>query len=349
MRAAARPDLIAARDRIAHLAGQCGQDPAEVLSVERLGHLSGIEPALIPQVLAGTAAEVPLERRVHERFLRLRATRRDKHGREWSLAAIAEDFDAPGASLGPLNAGTGLPRLGHAAGVQRFFGVYAGFLLADSRSAVERALAAGPDGPAAADDLDHLSYLSGLTPQAIRLTLDGHPPRLPLREQVRLRFEHLRRTRPRADGRPYSLTAIAGSFDASGQSLTRPARGEGLPNLAAAAGIQRFYGVEGGFLMADDAEALAGVLGCVESELRSVRAGGTGGENPMLAVLRAHDVRSIVTRAGRLSPAGWKSLADYLDELLAREGRPVPREPEPGTTGPGGGDGARVPGGEEAP
>ncbi|MFF4319844.1 hypothetical protein [Streptomyces sp. NPDC001568] len=335
MRAPARPDLSAAWDRVAELAGQCGQDPAEVLSVERLAHLSGVEPAMIPGVVTGTAVEVPLERRVHGRFLRLRATRRDKHGREWSLAAIAEDFDAPGASLGPLNAGTGLPRLGHAAGVQRFFGVYAGFLLADSKSAVERALAtAAPDGPAAADDLDHLSYLSGLTPRAIRLTLDGNPPRLPLREQVRLRFEHLRRTRPRADGQPHSLTAIAGSFDASGQSLTRLTRGEGLPNLAAAAGIQRFYGVEGGFLMAGDAEALAGVLGCIEGELRSGGADGTNGENPMLSVLRAHDVRSIVTRAGRLSPAGWKSLADYLDELLAREGRPAPRVPAPGA-GPG--------------
>ncbi|MET9610597.1 hypothetical protein ABZZ17_36895 [Streptomyces sp. NPDC006512] len=333
MRAAARSDLSAAWDRVVELARRCGRDPDEVLAVERLGHLSGVEPALIPQVVAGTAAEVPLERRVHQRFLRLRATRRDKHGREWSLAAIAEDFDAPGASLGPLNAGTGLPRLGHAAGVQRFFGVYAGFLLADSKSAVERALAtAGPDGPAAADDLDHLSYLSGLTPQAIRLTLDGNPPRLPLREQVRLRFEHLRRTRPRADGQPHSLTAIAGSFDASGQSLTRLAQGEGLPNLAAAAGIQRFYGVEGGFLLDGDAQALAGVLGGIERELRAAGADGSDGANPMLAVLRAHDVRSIVTRAGRLSPAGWKSLADYLDDLLAREGQPVPRRADaPGT------------------
>ncbi|MGW0395981.1 hypothetical protein ACWDYJ_35005 [Streptomyces sp. NPDC003042] len=322
MRAAARPDLSAAWGRVVELAEQRGQDPAEVLAVERLGHLSGVEPEVIHRVVAGTAAEMPLERRVHQRFLRLRATRRDRHGREWSLAAIAEDFHAPGASLGPLNAGTGLPRLGHAAGVQRFFGVYAGFLLADSKSAVERALAThGPDataGPSATDDLERLSHLSGLTPDAIRLTLDGHPPRLPLKEQVRLRFEHLRRTRPRPDGRPYSLTAIARSFDASGQSLTRLAQGEGLPNLVAAAGIQRFYGVEGGFLLADDTEALARVLAGIERELRAAE---PQYENPMLAVLRAHDVRSIVTRAGQLSPAGWKSLADHLDQLLAREGR----------------------------
>ncbi|MER6444594.1 hypothetical protein [Streptomyces venezuelae] len=319
MRAAARPDLAAARRRIRALAQDHGQDPAEVLSAERLSRLSGVEPGRVPQVVAGTAVEVPLERRVHQRFLLLRATRRDKHGREWPLAAIAEDFDAPGASLGPLNAGTGLPRLGHAAGVQRFFGVHAGFLLADSKSAVERALAlsAGtvPDGR---DDLEHLSYLTGMTPRAIRLTLDGRPPRLPLKEQVHLRFEHLRRTRVREDGQPHSLTAIARSFDASGQSLTRLARGEGLPNLAAAAGIQRFYGVEGGYLLADDTEALAGALALIEAELESVV---RERENPMLAVLRAHDVRSIVTRAGRLSPRGWKSLADHLDDLLAREGQ----------------------------
>ncbi|MFD9335423.1 hypothetical protein ACFWBF_13605 [Streptomyces sp. NPDC060028] len=321
---AARPDLDTIWGRVVELAGQRGQDPAEVLSVERLSHLSGVEPALIPRVVAGAAPELPLCRRVHQRFLRLRSTRRDRYGREWSLAAIAEDFDAPGASLGPLNAGTGLPRLGHAAGVQRFFGVYAGFLLADSKSAVERALATtalGPAGPADADDLEHLSYLTGITPQGIRLTLDGTPPRLPLKEQVRLRFEHLRRTRRREDGQPHSLSAIAGSFDASGQSLTRLARGDGLPNLAAAAGIQRFYGVESGFLLADDTEALGSALARVERELEAAeRAVG----NPMLAVMRAHDVRNIVTRAGKLSPGGWKSLADHLDDLLAREGQLSP-------------------------
>ncbi|MEU9417137.1 hypothetical protein [Streptomyces sp. NPDC048272] len=347
MRAAARPDLTTIRDRVARLAEHRGQDPADVLSVERLGHLSGVEPELIPRVLAGEAPEVPLTRRVHRRFLRLRETRRDKHGREWSLAAIAEDFRAPGASLGPLNAGTGLPGLGHAAGIQRFFGVFAGFLLADNKSAVERALATAPAGAGAPDDLEHLSFVTGITPEAIRLTLDGRPARQPLRQQVRERFEHLRRTRPREDGRPYSLTAIASSFDASGQSLTRLARGEGLPSLAAAAGIQRFYGVESGFLLADDTEALAAALAGIGRELESAA---HEAENPMLAVLRAHDVRSIVTRAGRLSPAGWKSLADHLDDLLAREGRLDARPPEdPGRArGPVRGPGDR-PAEERAP
>ncbi|UUU39075.1 hypothetical protein [Streptomyces sp. NBC_00162] len=315
MRAAARTDLAALRHRVEELSERGGQDPAQVLAAARLSHLSGVEPARIPGVIAGTSAELPLEQRVHQRFLRLRATRRDKNGREWPLAAIADDFDAPGASLGPLNAGTGLLRLGHAAGVQRFFGVYAGFLLADSKSAVERALALTSEGR---DDLEHLSHLTGITPQAIRLTLDGKPPRLPLKEQVHQRFEHLRRTRVREDGQAHSLAAIAKSFDASGQSLTRLAQGEGLPNLAAAAGIQRFFGVEGGFLLADDAEALATALTALTRELESAE---RRQENPMLAVMRAHDVRSIVTRAGRLSPRGWKSLADHLDDLLAREGQ----------------------------
>ncbi|WKV70995.1 hypothetical protein AW27_005345 [Streptomyces sp. PCS3-D2] len=327
MRATARPDLDAIRRRVAALAERCGRDPGDVLATGRLSHLSGVDVRRVPGVMAGTAPEVPLEQRVHQRFRLLRATRLDKHGREWPLAAIAHDFGAPGASLGPLNAGTGLLRMGHAAGVQRFFGVYAGYLLADCKSAVERALAlsAGTvsDG---GDDLEHLSYLTGITPRAIRQTLDGRPPRLPLKEQVHQRFEHLRRTRPREDGQPHSLTAIARSFDASGQSLTRLAQGEGLPNLAAAAGIQRFYGVDGGFLLADDTEALATALRLIEGELEYVE---RERENPMLAVLRAHDVRSIVARAGRLSPQGWKSLADHLDDLLAREGQLG----TPGTTG----------------
>ncbi|MGW5847342.1 hypothetical protein ACWFQ8_05105 [Streptomyces sp. NPDC055254] len=321
MRAAARTALGATWRRVEELSERRGQDPGHVLDLERLSHLSGVEPDRIPLVVAGRAAELPLEQRVHQRFLRLRATRRDKHGREWPLAAIADDFDAPGASLGPLNAGTGLPRLGHAAGVQRFFGVYAGFLLADSKSAVERALALSATTAAEGrGDVEHLSYLTGITPQAILLTLDGRPPRLSLKEQVRQRFAHLRRTRVREDGQPHSLAAIAGSFCASGQSLTRLARGEGLPNLAAAAGIQRFYGVEGGFLLADDTEALTTVLDRIERELEPEFAPGQQ-NNPMLTVLRAHDVRTIVTRACLLSPRGWKSLADHLDDLLAREGQ----------------------------
>ncbi|CAL9586648.1 hypothetical protein SUDANB120_05159 [Streptomyces sp. enrichment culture] len=339
MDAAARPDLAATWERVAVLAEQRGADPREVLDVERLGHLSGVEPALIPAVLAGAAPAVPLCVRVHRRFRWLRATRRDRQGREWPLAAIAEDFDAPGASLGPLNAGTGLPRLRHAAGVQRFFGVYAGFLLADSRSAVERAVAAvasstcpgatvpaAPPGSAAGlvsgsggtDDLDLLSHLTGMPPHAVAQTLDGRPPRLPLSEQVHQRFAHLRRTRLRPDGQPHSLDAIARSFDASGQSLTRLARGEGLPSLAAAAGIQRFYGVDSGFLLADDTEALGAALADIEHGLL---VSGGDAANPMLGALRAHDVRGIVARAGRLSAAGRQSLRDHLDDLLAREGR----------------------------
>lgn len=205
MRDALRPDLAARWGRVAEAARGRGADPAAVLSAERLSHLSGVEPARVAAVVAGTAPEVPLERRVHRRFPLLRATRRDKHGRQWPLAATAEDFGAPGASLGPLNTGTGLPRLGHAAGVQRFFGV--------------------------------------------------HP----------------------------------------------------------------------GFLLADDAEALGTAFAGIERELGSA---GQGGENPMLAVMRAHDVRGIVTRAGRLSPRGWKSLADHLEDLLAREGQ-LARLPPP--------------------
>ncbi|MFI5638564.1 hypothetical protein ACIA8H_14215 [Streptomyces goshikiensis] len=131
MRDAVRPDLAACRGRVAEAARGRGLDPATVLSAERLSHLSGVEPARVAAVVAGTAPEVPLERRAHPRFLLLRAPRRDEHGREWPLAATAEDFGAPGASLGPLDAGTGLPRLGHAAGVQRCFGVEGGFLLED--------------------------------------------------------------------------------------------------------------------------------------------------------------------------------------------------------------------------
>ncbi|MGZ9934369.1 hypothetical protein ACXNSR_31310 [Streptomyces sp. NC-S4] len=213
MRAAARPDLAAVRRRTWDPAQECGRDPAEVLAVER---------------------------RVHQRFLRLRATRRDKHGR---------------------------------------------------------------------DGLERLSYLTGMTPQDIRL---------PLKEQVHLRFEHLRRTRVREYGQRHSPATVAGSFDASGQSPTRLARGEGVPNLAAAAGVQRFHGVEGGLLPPDGTEALAGALALGQGELEStVR----DRRNPMPAVLRTHDVRSTVTRAGRLSPRGWKSPADHLDDLLAREGQ----------------------------
>lgn len=63
------------------------------------------------------------------------------------LAAVPEDFAAPGARLGPLDAGTGVPRLGHAARVRRSFGVRAGLRPADGKSAVERVSRAGRRSP----------------------------------------------------------------------------------------------------------------------------------------------------------------------------------------------------------
>ncbi|MFD3718002.1 hypothetical protein [Streptomyces sp. NPDC058674] len=105
-------------------------------------------------------------------------------------------------------------------------------------------------------------------------------------------------------------------LDAPGAPLGRP---DTAPGLSHAAGVQRPFGGCAVFPPADGAEAAAGGLTLTARELRAAE----GPEaDPMAAVSRAHGLRRVATGAGRLSARSGTSLADRVDDLPVREGRP---------------------------
>ncbi|MFJ6940359.1 hypothetical protein [Streptomyces sp. NPDC101132] len=317
----ALPPLGELWDTVATLAAEQGEDPGEVLGAARLSALTGIPAGRVEAVRDGRDTGLPLDRQVRERFTELRHSRRRPDGARHSLDAIARHFAARGASLGALNGGSGLPGLRHAEGIQSFFGVYAGFLVADDRSAVEHALAAsGIVPPCTPAEIGRIGHLTGIAPAGVARALAGEGGGLPLPRRVRTRFRLLRATRPGPDGEPYSLREIAASFSATAQSLSKlnVDEDDSLPSLAVAAGIQRFFGVDGGFLLADAPTALRRALNHVAAGLR--RTAARAAEDPLEKLKRDYELLHIAMRASNLSPRGRRDLAAHLKNLLASEG-----------------------------
>lgn len=117
-------------------------------------------------------------------------------------------------------------------------------------------------------DVARLSYDTGIPPRTVEALLNGDDvAEEDLKARVSTRFQALRRTRLRADERAYSLKQIAESFNASGPSLSAVAKGEGLPGVEHLLGIQRFFKVHDGFLLAEDTTALQHALQQVLKEL----------------------------------------------------------------------------------
>ncbi|MEU0395839.1 transcriptional regulator [Streptomyces sp. NPDC006208] len=168
-------------------------------------------------------------------------------------------------------------------------------------------------------DVARLSYDTGIPPRTVEALLNGDDvAEEDLKARVSTRFQALRRTRLRADQRAYSLKQIAESFNASGPSLSAVAKGEGLPGVEHLLGIQRFFKVHDGFLLAEDTTALQHALQQVLKELECRTA-------PWAAVSDRHGIRRTACRAERLSSQNQMvvqaSLAAIVDTLLSHEGK----------------------------
>ncbi|MFD4141037.1 transcriptional regulator [Streptomyces sp. NPDC058572] len=187
---------------------------------------------------------------------------------------------------------------------------------------VERiSLLAGDAGLRRGDVLDvaRLSYDTGIPPRTVEALLNGDDvAEEDLKARVSSRFQALRRTRLRADQRAYSLKQIAESFNASGPSLSAVAKGEGLPGVEHLLGIQRFFKVHDGFLLAEDTTALQHALQQVLKELECRT-------DPWAAVSDRHGIRRTACRAEQLSSQNQMvvqaSLAAIVDTLLSHEGK----------------------------
>ncbi|MDI3404795.1 helix-turn-helix domain-containing protein [Streptomyces cavernicola] len=196
--------------------------------------------------------------------------------------------------------------------------------------------------------LPRLSAESGVPVAVVEELLAGRPAgEADLQARFLQRFALLRKTRLKPDGRRYTQQEIADGAGMSRQQAGALINGDRRPTMEHCAAIQRFFKVHAGFLTAEDADALTGVLRRVEEELRQRRthqpeerppvdaaapaidaegtpagdnadgAAADGPDDPLQRLLQDHGVRGIAWRAAQLPTDKHRdTVTEWLDMLL---------------------------------
>ncbi|MEU1278167.1 helix-turn-helix transcriptional regulator [Streptomyces sp. NPDC005805] len=164
-------------------------------------------------------------------------------------------------------------------------------------------------------DVDLLSEASGVPADVVRELLDGRQAGEPdLQARFLQRFDLLRRTRLKPNGRRYTQQEIADGAGMSRQQAGALINGDRRPTMEHCAAIQRFFQVHAGFLTADDADALDGALRRTEQGLLQDFAGES---DPLERLLQDHGVRGIAWRAAQLPTDKHRDkVTEWLDLLL---------------------------------
>ncbi len=185
-------------------------------------------------------------------------------------------------------------------------------------------------------DIARLSEASGVPADVVRALLAGRPAGEPdLQTRFLQRFDLLRRTRLKPNGRRYTQQEIADGAGMSRQQAGALINGDRRPTMEHCDAIQRFFRVHAGFLTAEDPEALAGALQRTEQELLQrlteldrakapALPDGTGRETDRLErLLQDHGVRGIAWRAAQLPTDQHRDkVTEWLDMLLESVKRP---------------------------
>lgn len=176
-------------------------------------------------------------------------------------------------------------------------------------------------------DVHHLSEASGVPADVVGALLEGQPAGEPdLQARFLQRFDLLRTTRLKPNGRRYTQQEIADGAGMSRQQAGALINGDRRPTMEHCDAIQRFFKVHAGFLTAEDADALDGALQRTEQTLLLDYAGGDG--DPLERLLQDHGVRGIAWRAAQLpSDKHRDKVAEWLDMLLESVKPTEPREP----------------------
>ncbi|MFF8841339.1 helix-turn-helix domain-containing protein [Streptomyces sp. NPDC015127] len=164
-------------------------------------------------------------------------------------------------------------------------------------------------------DVDTLSEASGVPADVVRALLDGRPAgETDLQARFLQRFDLLRRTRLKPNGRRYTQQEIADGAGMSRQQAGALINGDRRPTMEHCDAIQRFFKVHAGFLTADDSDALAGALhGTEQSLLQDF----VGESDPLERLLQDHGVRGIAWRAAQLPTDKHRDkVTEWLDMLL---------------------------------
>ncbi|GGT05202.1 transcriptional regulator [Streptomyces kurssanovii] len=174
-------------------------------------------------------------------------------------------------------------------------------------------------------DVQKLSEASGVPADVVRALLDGRPAGEPdLQARFLQRFDLLRRTRLKANGRRYTQQEIADGAGMSRQQAGALINGDRRPTMEHCDAIQRFFKVHAGFLTADDADALDSALQRTEQSLLQDYA---GDGDPLERLLQDHGVRGIAWRAAQLPTDKHRDkVTEWLDMLLESV-KPAPDAP----------------------
>ncbi|MGI5403970.1 helix-turn-helix domain-containing protein [Streptomyces sp. CA-135486] len=164
-------------------------------------------------------------------------------------------------------------------------------------------------------DVHQLSDASGVPADVVGDLLDGRPAGEPdLQARFLQRFDLLRRTRLKPNGRRYTQQEIADGAGMSRQQAGALINGDRRPTMEHCDAIQRFFGVHAGFLNAEDADALNGALQRTEQRLLQDYAGES---DPLERLLQDHGVRGIAWRAAQLPTDKHRDkVTEWLDMLL---------------------------------
>ncbi|MHC0432634.1 helix-turn-helix domain-containing protein [Streptomyces sp. O3] len=185
----------------------------------------------------------------------------------------------------------------------------------------------------------HLSAQSGVPVGVVKALLEGREAGEPdLQARFLQRFDLLRRTRLKPDGRRYTQREIADGAGMSRQQAGALINGDRRPTMEHCDAIQRFFQVHAGFLTAADADALDGALQRTEQDLlqklaereRAEReraahpphtpgdpAAAAPAEDALQRLLADHGVRGIAWRAAQLPTDKHRdTVTEWLDMLL---------------------------------
>ncbi|MGW0699717.1 helix-turn-helix domain-containing protein [Streptomyces sp. NPDC002867] len=164
-------------------------------------------------------------------------------------------------------------------------------------------------------DVDTLSEASGVPADVVGALLDGRPAgETDLQARFLQRFDLLRRTRLKPNGRRYTQQEIADGAGMSRQQAGALINGDRRPTMEHCDAIQRFFKVHAGFLTADDADALVGALHRTEQSLLQDF---VGESDPLERLLQDHGVRGIAWRAAQLPTDKHRDkVTEWLDMLL---------------------------------
>ncbi|MBM9618160.1 helix-turn-helix transcriptional regulator [Streptomyces zhihengii] len=164
-------------------------------------------------------------------------------------------------------------------------------------------------------DAHLLSEASGVPVDVVRALLDGRLAGEPdLQARFLQRFDLLRRTRLKPNGRRWTQQEIADGAGMSRQQAGALINGDRRPTMEHCDAIQRFFRVHAGFLTADDEDALVGALQRTEQGLLQDFAGES---DPLERLLQDHGVRGIAWRAAQLPTDKHRDkVTEWLDLLL---------------------------------